>query len=265
MPDLLELTGVTAGYERTVILEDVSLALKHGSALAVLGRNGVGKSTLMRTIVGHATLHGGRILLGGTDVSAAPPWKRARLGIGYVPQEREIFPSLTVLENIDVAFRLPPSREASVARRSLGEGGKAEPTGKAEATAIPWTLERIFDLFPSLAARRRNYGNQLSGGEQQMLSIARALAVQPAVILLDEPFEGLAPTVIDKLVAAFAQLRGAGLSIVLAEQHARLALSMTDQAVALVRGRIVVRGASRALADDPALLEEALAVQGSSA
>ena len=253
MPDLLALTGVTAGYDRTVILEDVSVSLPQSRALAVLGRNGVGKSTLMRTIAGHTTLHGGRIVLGGTDVSSAPAWKRARLGIGYVPQEREIFPSLTVRENISVAFRL----KAEATPRS--QDVRLKPEGQA------WTLERIFELFPSLAARQRNYGNQLSGGEQQMLSIARALALQPTVLLLDEPFEGLAPTVIDKLVAAFAQLRGAGLSIVLAEQHARLALSMTDDVVALVRGRVVVRGESRALIDEPALLEEALAVQGSSA
>ena len=160
------------------------------------------------------------------------PWQRARLGLAYVPQEREIFPSLSVLENITVASR---------------PGG--------------WTLERIFELFPQLAARRSNFGNQLSGGEQQMLSIARALAVQPKLMLLDEPFEGLAPTIVDKLAGVFGELRRAGLSIVLAEQHARLALDMTDEAIALVRGRIVVRGSSRALIDEPRLLEEALAIQ----
>jgi branched-chain amino acid transport system ATP-binding protein len=233
MPDLLELAGVTAGYGRTVILEDVNFLLKEGSALAILGRNGVGKSTLMRTIAGHTTLHGGRIRFAGADVSAMPSWKRARLGIGYVPQEREIFPSLSVLENITVASR---------------DGA--------------WTLGRIFDLFPSLSERRRNFGNQLSGGEQQMLSIARALALQPRVLLLDEPFEGLAPTVVDKLVGVFERLRQAGLSIVLAEQHARLALRMTDDALALVRGRILVHSASRALIDNPAPLEEALTIQG---
>ena len=236
MPDLLELAGVTAGYGRTVILEDVGFSLKEGSALAILGRNGVGKSTLMRTIAGHTTLHGGRIRFAGADVSAMPSWKRARLGIGYVPQEREIFPSLSLLENIAVASR---------------DGA--------------WTLERIFDLFPSLLERRRNFGNQLSGGEQQMLSIARALALQPRVLLLDEPFEGLAPTVVDKLVGVFERLRQAGLSIMLAEQHARLALDMTDEAIALVRGRAVLRRPSRALVDDPALLEDALTLQGQKA
>jgi branched-chain amino acid transport system ATP-binding protein len=215
-----------------VILEDVSLALRQGSALAVLGRNGVGKSTLMRTIAGHTTLHEGRILFEGQEVAVAPAWRRARLGIGYVPQEREIFPSLSVLENITVG-------------------------------AVPgaWTLDRIFELFPQLAARQRNFGNQLSGGEQQMLSIARALALQPKVVLLDEPFEGLAPTIVDTLAGVFTELRRGGLSIVLAEQHARLALDMTDDAIALVRGRIVVERSSRALIDEPGLLEDALAIQ----
>jgi branched-chain amino acid transport system ATP-binding protein len=231
MPDILELTSVTAGYGRTVILEEVTVSLQERAALAVLGRNGVGKTTLMRTIAGHTTLHGGRIVLAGEDISAALPWRRARLGIGFVPQEREIFPSLSVLENITVG-----------------------------AVAGPWTLERIFTLFPQLADRQKNYGNQLSGGEQQMLSIARALALQPRVILLDEPFEGLAPTIVDKLAGVFTELRRAGLSIVLAEQHATLALDMTDQAIALVRGRIVVQRSSRELIDQPAALEEALAI-----
>jgi branched-chain amino acid transport system ATP-binding protein len=230
--NVLELTGVTAGYGATVILEDVSVSLAHGAALAVLGRNGVGKSTLMRTIAGHTTLHRGRIVLEGKDTARETAWQRARRGLAYVPQEREIFPSLTVLENVTVGAR---------------HGA--------------WTVDRIFDLFPSLAARRRNFGNQLSGGEQQMLSIARALALQPTVVLLDEPFEGLAPTIVDMLVGAFEALRRAGLSIVLAEQHARLALGMTDEAVALVRGRVVLHRRSQALMDDPALLEDALAIQ----
>jgi len=232
VPDLLELVAVTAGYDRTVILEDVSLSVKHGAALAILGRNGVGKSTLMRTIAGHTSLHHGRILLEGRDVTQAAPWRRARFGLGYVPQEREIFPSLSVLENITVGSR-----------------------------SGPWTLDRILELFPQLGERRRNFGNQLSGGEQQMLSIARALALQPAILLLDEPFEGLAPTVVEKLVSVFQELRRAGLSIVLAEQHARLALSMTDDALALVRGRVVVHGTSQALLEEPALLEDALTIQ----
>jgi len=230
--EILLLANVTAGYGETVILEDVSISLTAGAALAILGRNGVGKTTLMRTIAGHTTLHGGRILLDGHDMASAPAWQRARLGVGYVPQEREIFPALSVLENITVGAR--PG---------------------------PWTLDKIFDLFPSLAARRRNFGDQLSGGEQQMLAIGRALALQPKIILLDEPFEGLAPSLVEKLVAVLTELRRAGLSIVLAEQHARLALGMTDEAIALVRGRIVVRDKSRTLIEQPGPLDEALTLQ----
>ena len=232
--DLLELAGVTAGYGATVILEEVTTSVKQGEALAVLGRNGMGKSTLMRTIAGHTTLHRGRIGLEGRDVAALAPWRRARLGIGYVPQEREIFPSLSVLENITVG-------------------------------SVPgnWTIDRIFEMFPSLAGRRANLGTQLSGGEQQMLSIARALALQPRILLLDEPFEGLAPTIVDMLIGVFTELRRAGLSIVLTEQHARLALEMTDNAVALVRGRIVVQDSSAALLKHPAVLEDVLTLQSS--
>ena len=232
MRNILELANVSAGYGATVIVDDVSFSLRQGAALAVLGRNGVGKTTLMRTIVGHAHRHHGRILLEDRDIGAARPWRRARLGMGYVPQERDIFPSLTVLENLSVGAR--PGA---------------------------WTLDRMFALFPSLADRRRHFGNQLSGGEQQMLSIARALMLQPRILLLDEPFEGLAPILVDMLAGAFVELRHAGLSIVLVEQHARLALRMTDEAIVLVRGRIVLQRSSRGLLDEPELLEDALTVQ----
>ena len=232
MPDILQLENVTAGYGATVVLEDVSFSLRRGAALAVLGRNGVGKTTLMRTIAGRADRHHGRVLLDDIEIGGAPPWRRARMGVGYVPQERDIFPSLTVLENLTVGSR----------------------TGA-------WTLERIFELFPSLAQRTRNFGNQLSGGEQQMLSIARALALQPTILLLDEPFEGLAPNLVAMLTRAFGELRRAGLSIVMVEQHARLALGMADEAIVLVRGRIVLQRTSGALLEEPAVLEEALTVQ----
>ena len=231
MPDTLQLAHVTAGYGATVILDDVSLSLRHGAALAVLGRNGMGKTTLMRTIAGHADRHRGRVVLDGQDVGAASPWTRTRLGLGYVPQERDVFPSLTVLENLTVGSR-------------PGE----------------WTLDRVFKLFPSLAGRRSHYGNHLSGGEQQMLSIARALLLQPTLLLLDEPFEGLAPNLVDMLAGAFGELRRAGLSIVLVEQHARLSLRMTDEVIVLVRGRIVLHRASAQLLAEPAALEEALTV-----
>jgi branched-chain amino acid transport system ATP-binding protein len=225
--DILVVDQVTAGYDRTVILERVTLSVAAGGALAVLGRNGVGKTTLMRTIAGHTTLAGGRIRLEGHDITALHAWKRARLGLASVPQEREIFPSLTVLENMTIG-----------------------------AVPGPWTTERLFALFPMLANRRRNFGNQLSGGEQQMLSIARALALQPKVLLLDEPFEGLAPTIVDGLVEVFVGLRRAGLSMILVEQHARLALGMTDEAIAIVRGRVVLRRPSRELLDAPDLLHD---------
>jgi branched-chain amino acid transport system ATP-binding protein len=232
MPDILQLENVTAGYGATVVLEDVSFSLRRGAALAVLGRNGVGKTTLMRTIAGHADRHHGRVLLDDIEIGGAPAWRRARMGVGYVPQERDIFPSLTVLENLTVGSR----------------------TGA-------WTLERIFELFPALAQRTHNFGNQLSGGEQQMLSIARALALQPTILLLDEPFEGLAPNLVAMLTRAFGELRRAGLSIVMVEQHARLALGMADEAIVLVRGRIVLQRTSGALLEEPAVLEEALTVQ----
>ena len=232
VPDILRLANVSAGYGATIILEDVAFGLSHGAALAVLGRNGMGKTTLMRTIVGHTHLHQGRVMFEDEDVGSAAPWLRARLGMGYVPQERDIFPSLTVLENLSVGSR-----------------------------AGAWTLDKILDLFPLLAERTRHYGNQLSGGEQQMLSIARALMLQPKLLLLDEPFEGLAPNLVDMLAGVFGELRRSGLSIVLVEQHARLALRMTDEAIVLVRGRIVLQRLSRDLLDDPAALEDALTVQ----
>ena len=231
MPDILQLANVTAGYGATVVVEDVSFSLRRGTALAVLGRNGVGKTTLMRTIAGHADRHRGQVRLDDHEIGTAPAWRRARLGMGYVPQERDIFPSLTVLENLMLGSR----------------------TGA-------WTLDRIFELFPSLGRRRGNFGNQLSGGEQQMLSIARALTLQPTILLLDEPFEGLAPNLVEMLARTFGELRRAGLSMVMVEQHARLALRLTDEAIVLVRGRIVLQRTSQALLEEPRALEEALTV-----
>lgn len=231
MPDILQLANVTAGYGATVVVEDVSFSLRRGTALAVLGRNGVGKTTLMRTIAGHADRHRGQVRLDDHEIGTAPAWRRARLGMGYVPQERDIFPSLTVFENLTVGSR----------------------TGA-------WTLDRIFELFPSLGRRRGNFGNQLSGGEQQMLSIARALTLQPTILLLDEPFEGLAPNLVEMLARTFGELRRAGLSMVMVEQHARLALRLTDEAIVLVRGRIVLQRTSQALLEEPRALEEALTV-----
>jgi branched-chain amino acid transport system ATP-binding protein len=228
----LQLDGVKAGYGETIVLEEISLYLAPGGTLAVLGRNGVGKTTLLATIMGHTALHAGHIRFAGSDVSTVPAYRRARLGIGFVPQEREIFPSLTLEENLMVAAR--PG---------------------------PWSLARVYDLFPALASRRRNRGNHLSGGEQQMLAIGRALVGNPVLLLMDEPLEGLAPVVVDTLMAGLARLKGeAGLALLLVEQHARLALEFADNAMVLDRGAIVFAGPSRDLLDAPDRLEALMGV-----
>jgi branched-chain amino acid transport system ATP-binding protein len=233
MADCLALHEVSAGYGETVVLERASLSVAEGGTLAVLGRNGVGKTTLLASVVGHTTLHHGRIVFRGKAIERLRPFQRARLGIGYVPQEREIFPSLNVDENLGVAAR----------------------------AGTRWTRTRIYDLFPSLAVRRRNMGNQLSGGEQQMLAIGRALMGNPALLLLDEPLEGLAPIVVDALLAALHRLRqDDGLAIVLVEQHARLALEFAGRAVVLDRGRVVYDDASQSLSDDPQRLAQLISV-----
>jgi len=219
----LALAGVRAGYGETVVLDGVSLAVPEGGTLAVLGRNGVGKTTLLATIMGHTSQHGGSIRLGDAAIEALPPYRRARLGIGYVPQEREIFRSLTVAENLRVA----------------------EQPG-------PWTAERVYDFFPSLAERRHHWGNQLSGGEQQMLAIGRALMGNPSFLLLDEPLEGLAPVIVDAVLAGIDRLRReASLAFLLVEQHARLALSVTESAIVIERGVIVHGEASATLLQTP--------------
>jgi branched-chain amino acid transport system ATP-binding protein len=224
MADCLTLHDVSAGYGETIVLERVSLGVAEGGTLAVLGRNGVGKTTLLATVMGHTTLRAGDIAFRGQPVAQLRPFRRARLGIGYVPQEREIFPSLDVDENLGIA-----------ARHGAG-----------------WTRERVYELFPSLAIRRHNRGNQLSGGEQQMLAIGRALMGNPSLILLDEPLEGLAPVIVDALIAALHRLRQRDrLAIVLVEQHARLALEFAAHAVVLDRGRVVYDGASQVLVNDP--------------
>jgi branched-chain amino acid transport system ATP-binding protein len=233
MADWFALHGVSSGYGETVVLDGVSLALQEGGALSVLGRNGVGKTTLLASVLGHTTLHAGRIVFRDQPIERLRPFRRARLGIGYVPQEREIFPSLNVDENLSVAAR-PGTR---------------------------WTRERVYDLFPSLAERRRNMGNQLSGGEQQMLAIGRALMGNPSLLLLDEPLEGLAPVIVDALLAALHRLRqNDGPAMVLVEQHARLALEFADRAVVLDRGRVVYDGASRALLNDAPRLAQLIGV-----
>ena len=228
----LDIRQVSAGYGETIVLEDVRLALKKGENVSIIGRNGVGKSTLLATVMGHTTLHGGSLHVHGRDISRLAPHRRALAGLGYVPQEREIFPSLTLRENLEVAAR-----------------------------AGPWTIEAVFGLFPRLAERQASRGNQLSGGEQQMLSIARALVGNPSVILMDEPTEGLAPVLVDELVRSVKGLtQSEGLSLLLVEQNTRLALDIAPRTIVMDRGRIVFDGASEALKRNPAQLEELIGV-----
>ena len=219
----LKLSGVRAGYGETVVLEDVGFSLPERGSLAVLGRNGVGKTTLLSTLIGHTTFHSGTIEHQGRPIERLPAYERSRLGIGYVPQEREIFPSLSVEENLTVAAH--PGR---------------------------WTLERVYELFPGVASRRSHMGNQISGGEQQMLAIARALMGNPSLLLMDEPLEGLAPIIVETLLEAVQRLiREESLTMILVEQHAKLALEVTQSALVLNRGRISYLGESAALLADP--------------
>jgi len=221
--EALRLDRVRAGYGATVVLEDVGFELAERGSLAVLGRNGVGKTTLLATIMGHTTFHSGEMAFRGQPLARVPAFERNRVGIGYVPQAREIFPSLSVEENLTVAGR--PGR---------------------------WTLERVYELFPRLAERRSHMGNQISGGEQQMLAIGRALMGNPSLLLMDEPLEGLAPIIVEALLRAMERLiRDEALTVVLVEQSAKLALQVTENALVLSRGRIVHAGPSAALLADP--------------
>lgn len=234
MAELLVLEQVSAGYGRATVLQQVSLGLREGEAIALLGRNGVGKTTTLNTVIGLTRQQGGRIVLGGKDITRLSPERRVEAGIGWVPQERGIFRSLTVEENITAVAR--PGR---------------------------WTLEAVYGLFPRLKERRRNFGNQLSGGEQQMLAIARALVLNPKVLLLDEPTEGLAPIIVEELLAAIRRIvRGEGMAAIVVEQHARQILAITDRAVILDRGTVAYTGASQALAADTAVLGRFLGIGG---
>jgi branched-chain amino acid transport system ATP-binding protein len=233
MSDALALRGVSAGYGETVVLEGIDLALPAGESLSVIGRNGVGKSTLLETVMGHTTLHAGDIALEGRRIDAAPPYRRALAGLGFVPQEREIFPSLSVRENLELGAR--PGH---------------------------WPLARVFELFPNLEERLGHAGNHLSGGEQQMLAIARALLTNPRVLLMDEPTEGLAPLIVETLTEVLLRLRAqGGLSIVLVEQNSRVALAFSGRTVVMDKGRIVYDGASERLRADPDYLASLIAAE----
>ncbi len=232
MASALELRQVSAGYGETVVIEDIDLTVAPGECISVIGRNGVGKSTLLATIMGQTVLHAGEVVLAGRSLNRVPCYRRALAGIGFVPQEREIFPSLTVRENLEVAAR-------------PGE----------------WTAARVFKLFPRLAERLGNAGNQLSGGEQQMLAIARALLTNPAILLMDEPTEGLAPILVDSLTAVLNELRtDSGLSIILVEQNSRVAFSFSSRTVILDKGRIVYDGQSEPLRNSPDRLAKLIGI-----
>ena len=232
MPELLTLDRLSAGYAEATVLHGISLSLAEGQSLALLGRNGMGKTTLVNSVIGVTRRLGGTVRLDGRDITALRPDQRAAAGIGWVPQERNIFRSLSVEENL-----------TAVARPG------------------PWTPARVFELFPRLAERRRNLGTWLSGGEQQMLAIGRALALNPRLLLLDEPLEGLAPILVREVLAALRRVtREEGLAAIIVEQNARKILAMTDRAAILERGRVVYEAASDALLADRAALERLLGV-----
>jgi branched-chain amino acid transport system ATP-binding protein len=232
MAELLKVQGLRSGYGEAVVVQGVDLELEQGESLALLGRNGTGKTTLMNTLAGVTRRHAGRIWLAGVEITALPPHKRAAAGIGWVPQERNIFKSLTVDENLTAVAR--PGR---------------------------WTVQRAYEMFPRLAERKANMGNQLSGGEQQMLAVARALVLNPKLLLLDEPLEGLAPIIVEELLRSIARVvRDEGMSAIIVEQNPRMILPITQRAVVLDRGAVVHRGASASLLADPSQLDRWLSV-----
>jgi branched-chain amino acid transport system ATP-binding protein len=234
MPEMLVIEGLRAGYGEAVVLPDLSLTLAQGEGLALLGRNGTGKTTLINSIVGGTRRFAGRLVLDGHDITRLRADQRARRGIGWVPQERNIFPSLTVEENMT-----------------------------AVAQPGPWTVAKVYATFPRLAERRRNFGSQLSGGEQQMLAVGRALTLNPKLLLLDEPLEGLAPIIVEELIAALkAIVRAEGTSAIVVEQNPKKVLSLAGRAVILERGVIVHAASSDVLRGDPSVLDKYLGVSG---
>jgi branched-chain amino acid transport system ATP-binding protein len=239
MAELLKLENLSAGYGEAVVLNDISFSLGEGETLALLGRNGTGKTTLMDTLAGATRQHGGQILLGGQPLHTLPSHERATAGIGWVPQERNIFKSLTVHENLTAVAR--PGR--------AGHKGRA------------WTPERVYEMFPRLAERKTNLGTQLSGGEQQMLAVGRALVLNPRLLLLDEPLEGLAPIIVEELLRAIARItREEGLSAIIVEQHPQAILKISHRAVVLDHGNVVHTSDADTLRENPELLDSLLGV-----
>jgi branched-chain amino acid transport system ATP-binding protein len=233
---LVEIDGLHAGYGDSRVLHGVSFAVPAGSALGLLGRNGMGKTTLIRTLMGYLRPSAGRVRWQGRDVTGWPPERIARLGAGYVPEGRGIFPNLSVRENLVMAAR------------AAADGQR------------PWTLERVLETFPRLGERLAHGGQQLSGGEQQMLAIGRALMTSPQLLILDEATEGLAPLVVAEIWRVIAQIRASGISTLIVDRNVRRVLEHTDQAVVLEKGRIVCAAASSTLAGDPAALARWLGV-----
>jgi branched-chain amino acid transport system ATP-binding protein len=235
MADLLSVEHLSAGYGEAVVLAGISLSLAEGQSLALLGRNGMGKTTLINSIVGVTRYFSGKIALDGLDITRQRPDQRAHAGVGWVPQERNIFKSLTVHENLTAVAQ--PGR---------------------------WNTDKVYALFPRLNERRQNLGNQLSGGEQQMLAVARALVLNPRIMLLDEPLEGLAPIIVDELLGALRRvIRDEGMSAILVEQNAKKILGVTDHAIIIERGAVVHAATSATLLSDRAALETHLGVTDS--
>jgi len=239
MTELLRIDNLSAGYGEAVVLNDISFSLGEGETLALLGRNGTGKTTLMDTLAGATRQHGGQIFLGGQPLHSLPSHERAAAGIGWVPQERNIFKSLTVHENLTAVAR----------------------PGRAGNSSRAWTPERVYEMFPRLAERKTNLGTQLSGGEQQMLAVGRAVVLNPRLLLLDEPLEGLAPIIVQELLRAIARItREEGLSAIIVEQHPQAILKISHRAVVLDHGHVVHTSDADTLRENPPLLDSLLGV-----
>jgi branched-chain amino acid transport system ATP-binding protein len=231
MAELLVLDGVCAGYGEAIVISDICLRLDEGRSLAVLGRNGVGKSTLMLALLGHLPLRSGKIVMRGADITDKLPHERVTAGLGWVPQGRECFPSLTVDEHLVIATRKGP-----------------------------WNRERVYELFPRLSERMKNMGNQLSGGEQQMLAIGRGLMTNPKLLILDEATEGLAPRIRNEIWGSLKRLKAEGQAILLVDKHIDALLKLADRHVVIEKGHVVWSGSSAALADDPTVRQRYLQV-----